>query len=82
MDANNDTPIILSISEVLPPDATLLRIFEQANIKNRSEWWAWMNREYGAERDGFVESKVHGYVDTAIKFPNKESYMRYFLQWM
>lgn len=82
MNVNEDTPVILSITEVLPPDATLLRIFEHANIKNRSDWWAWMNREYGVERDGFVKSKAHGYVDTAVKFPNKESYMRYCLQWM
>ena len=77
-----DESVTLALSDILPSDRSLLSILKDKNIKNRSEWWAWMAREYGAVKSGVVSVNSQGYADTAVKFPSRESYMRYCLQCM
>ena len=72
----------VALSDILPSDETMINRCKRNGFKGRDEWWRWMQQEYGAEKDGTMMSKRFGYGSVAVKFPNRESYTRYCLQWM
>ena len=81
MDVDND-PFIIALSDLLTNDETMPDQYMLFKMKSRADWWAWMEREYGAVKAGLTMSKRFGYGSVAVKFPNRSSYMRYCLTWM
>lgn len=77
-----DDPVSVALSDLLIDDETMSEQYMLFKMKSRADWWNWMEREYGAVKAGLTMSKRFGYGSVAVKFPNRESYMRYCLQWM